>query len=212
MRFESFFPAMLLAFVVGGSVFIQAPAARQSVVRAALDHDDMLTGQAFAMLDNEKAPVAAKVTLAADGQEVATLQTNVFGQFSFEDIKGGCTVSGVSGVYNGGTGGPVVVVTSAKKDATEKDAELTGAYTSMALQVSDGSSTTGSIPVANAVASVPAGPFPQGSFSTGHGRGGFRVLTGSQGGFSVARLGLIGAAVAIPVGITAGEGPASPAE
>ena len=100
----------------------------EEVVQVSLSENGALVGHVFAMMEDEEAPIAGKVTLTSEGQTVSTLQTDATGNFSFKDIQPGkYNMIGDAGSY---VGNKVIEV-------TPFDAELeeTEEYTAIPLMV-----------------------------------------------------------------------------
>ena len=99
------------------------------VVEVSLSENGTLVGHVFALMEDEEAPIAGKVTLtSSEGQTVSTLDTDATGNFSFRDIQPGkYNMIGVAGNY---VGNKVVEVTPFNGVSAEEEA-----YTAVPLMV-----------------------------------------------------------------------------
>lgn len=208
----------------------QASDADQSVVQVNLTEEGVLSGRVITMLDSEEAPVVARVSLTADGVTVATLTTDVVGNFSFEDVQPGAyKMVGVSGQY---VGGQAIVVGEAVH-GVESDFELrvsTAATTTVAPFANapmssyspasvSGSGYSSACSSCSTCGSGGGGLGGSGAYSSGGGLGGGSGLGGGRivgrgmfGASSLRRLLLVGGAVAVPVALSGDDDVASPDE
>ena len=184
--------------------------------------DGKIHGKVFAELQDQEAPVAGKVTLTdIDGNTVTTLRTDEDGNFYIADIKPGkYRAIGVAGDY---VGDAEIEVTF--ESADEED----GVYAAIPLAVAPSTGTAifnmysnlsasafsqcsgGCAPAATRGCGSCGGSFGGRSFG-GFGNGSFGGYGGQFAGgglrgfgsqFGLARLGLIGTAIAIPVALSA---------
>ena len=104
------------------------------IVQVSLSENGSLVGHVFAMMEDEEAPIAGKVTLTADGQTVSTLETDETGNFSFRDVEPGqYNMIGVAGSYIGNKVIEVTPFDAVLSDESEEAEEE--AYTAVPLLV-----------------------------------------------------------------------------
>ena len=184
------------------------------VVQVSLSENGTLVGHVFAMMEDEEAPIAGKVTLTAAGRTVSTLETDNTGNFSFRDVAPGqYKMIGVAGSY---VGNKVIEVTpfDAAEEATEEEA-----YTAVPLMVAPSYSpqvldTYGSAPIETfSGGGCTACGDSQPAYVEGYSVGGGCSTCGGGGGFGgggggllgprpFRRLALIGGTIGLAVGIS----------
>ena len=109
----------------------QSCSANDDIVQVSLSENGTLVGHVFAMMEDEKAPIAGKVTLTSAGRTVSTLETDETGNFSFRDIQPGqYNMIGVAGSY---VGNKVIEVTPFSAVTAVESGEE--AYTAVPLLV-----------------------------------------------------------------------------
>lgn len=184
------------------------------VIRIAVA-DGEVSGQMFAMLGTEKAPLVGKIALTtADGKTITTAESDGMGKFTFTDVKpGNYKAVGIAGDYVGDTDVEVLSVGVAVEQ--ELQVEENGVYTSIPLAVAPAASPA----IFEMYSSLPAA-----SFSSAPSLGSNDVISfggssgccsnfSGRGGFNFRRLALLGTAVAIPVALSGGgDDPATPEE
>jgi len=117
---KTFISSVVFALAIALPHFCNA---NDDVVQVSLSEDGTLVGHVFAMMENEEAPIAGKVTLTSAGQTVSTLETDETGNFSFKDVQPGkYNMIGVAGSYVGNT---VIEVTPFEAEPTEEAGEYT---------------------------------------------------------------------------------------
>ena len=196
--------------------------ANDDVVQVSLSENGTLVGHVFAMMEDEKAPIAGEVTLTSEGQTVSTLETDETGNFSFRDIQPGkYNMIGVAGSY---VGNKVIEVTPFNAVVSVESNEET--YTAVPLMVAPSYSpqdldTYGAAPVqtfaggcesCGATAPTYVEGYSAGGCSSCAGGGGFGGggAFGGGGGFGgrgvggatrFRRLALLGGTIGLAVGI-----------
>ena len=200
----------------------------QEVVTVTLSANGNLEGHVFTIIEDEKAPIAGKVTLTSGGRTITAKDTDPTGNFSIEDVRPGrYTMVGVAGEY---VGDKVIEVTpfEAEGEYTAIPLKVTPAFEPVALEpyaamplqtlssapavdsnyfggLSTGCSTCNACTTCGSSAGFGGGGFSSGGgvASGGFARGGFGR------GLNFRRLALIGGTVGLAVGIS---GPSSPDE
>ncbi len=172
-------------------------------LQVSLNEDGLLSGKVFAMLENEEAPIAGRITLTADGKTIASEDTDEIGNFSIADIKPGkYRMFGVAGEYIGDQ--VIEVKPFSKAEYTAVPLKLAPAFNPAAAVQDFGSApmqTFSSAPVASGPI-LGGGYAPSGCGCSGGGGFGGGGLLGRGGGLNFRRLALIGGTVGLAVGLS----------
>ena len=208
---------MLFIFFIStcaGNLQANEGAISPELVRIAVSNGQV-SGQLFAMLGTEKAPLVGKIALTTtDGKTITTAESDDAGKFVFTDVTpGNYKAVGIAGDYVGDTNVEVFAVSSSEEPETQNDDE--SVYTSIPLAVAPAPSPA----IFEMYSSLPAASF---SSTPSLGSGQVISLGDSSGccttfsrgsGFNFRRLALIGTAIAIPVALSGGDDdPATPEE
>ena len=105
--------SLLNRFLTGAAIAICLPAvlfAQESTDIATAAGDGVVSGQVYAMIDNQKSPIVGRVSLTdAEGKTISSLTTDEGGNFSFTNLEPGAYKAvGVAGDYIGSAAVQVV--------------------------------------------------------------------------------------------------------